>query len=160
MHRIFFREDNNTTRWSKKKSYPRFLYYICFKRYSHCKKYYQGSYAVSLFSQSMLLSHLIVTYYWVTQKLPQIYTANHATFAIRIRKITVQICGNFLVTQYIPCVQEVVTPIYIMSYYINWGNYFLDTWYILGDQEVTGNLYCNFAYPYWEGSVICSIYLR
>mgnify|MGYP006975714494 CR=1 FL=1 len=25
------------------------------------------------------------------------------------------------------CVQEVVTPIYIMSYYINWGNYFLDT---------------------------------
>ena len=29
------------------------------------------------------------------------------------------------------CVQEVVTPIYIMSYYINWGNYFLDTRYIL-----------------------------
>ena len=39
--------------------------------------------------------------YWVTQKLLQIYTANHATFPIRIRKITVQICGNFLVTQYI-----------------------------------------------------------
>ena len=33
--------------------------------------------------------------YWVTQKLPQIYTANHATFQIRIRKIKVQICGNF-----------------------------------------------------------------
>ena len=33
--------------------------------------------------------------YWVTQKLPQIYTANHATFPIRLRKITVQICGNF-----------------------------------------------------------------
>ena len=29
-------------------------------------------------------------YYWVTQKLPQIYTANHATFPIRIRKITVR----------------------------------------------------------------------
>ena len=29
------------------------------------------------------------------------------------------------------CVQEVITPIYIMSYYINWGNYFLDTWYFL-----------------------------
>ena len=27
-------------------------------------------------------------------------------------------------------VQEVVTPIYILSYYINWGNYFLDTWYV------------------------------
>ena len=42
--------------------------------------------------------HLI---YWVTQKLPQIYTANHATFPIRMRKITVQICGNFWVTQLI-----------------------------------------------------------
>ena len=29
--------------------------------------------------------------YIVTQKLPQIYTANHATFPIRIRKMTVQI---------------------------------------------------------------------
>ena len=28
--------------------------------------------------------------YWVTQKLLQIYTANHATFPIRIRKFTVQ----------------------------------------------------------------------
>ena len=37
--------------------------------------------------------------YWVTQKLPQIYTANYATFPIRIRKITVQICGNFWVIQ-------------------------------------------------------------
>ena len=32
--------------------------------------------------------------------------------------------------------------------------------YVLGDQEVTANLYCNFAYLYWEGCVICSIYLR
>ena len=39
--------------------------------------------------------------HWVTQKLPQISTANHATFQIRIRKITVQICGYFWVTQYI-----------------------------------------------------------
>ena len=31
---------------------------------------------------------------------------------------------------------------------------------LLGDPEVTANLYCNFAYPYWEGCVICSIYLR
>ena len=39
--------------------------------------------------------------YWVTQKVPQIYTANHATFPIRIRKITEQIYGNFWVTQYL-----------------------------------------------------------
>ena len=31
---------------------------------------------------------------------------------------------------------------------------------VLGDPEVTANLYCNFAYPYWEGCVIFSIYLR
>ena len=30
---------------------------------------------------------------------------------------------------------------------------------LLGDPEVA-NLYYNFAYPYWEGCVICSIYLR
>ena len=38
--------------------------------------------------------------YWVTQKFPQIFNANHATFPIHIRKITVQLCGNFWVTQY------------------------------------------------------------
>ena len=27
---------------------------------------------------------------------------------------------------------------------------------LLGDPEVTGNLYCNFVYLYWEGCVICS----
>ena len=27
----------------------------------------------------------------------------------------------------IPCVQEVVTPFYIVSSYMKWGNYFLDT---------------------------------
>ena len=32
------------------------------------------------------------TYWWSN-------TANHATFPIQIRKITVQICGNFWVTQ-------------------------------------------------------------
>ena len=40
------------------------------------------------------------TPYWVPQKLPQIYPENHATFPTRIRKITVQICRNFWVTQY------------------------------------------------------------
>ena len=37
--------------------------------------------------------------YWVTQKIPQIYTAYHATFPKQIRKITVQVCGNFWVNQ-------------------------------------------------------------
>ena len=32
--------------------------------------------------------------------------------------------------------------------------------YLLGDPEITANLYGNFAYPYWEGCMICSIYLR
>ena len=31
---------------------------------------------------------------------------------------------------------------------------------VLSGPEVTANLYCNFAYLYWEGCVICSIYLR
>ena len=31
---------------------------------------------------------------------------------------------------------------------------------ILGDPEVTANLCCNFVYLYWEGCVICSIYMR
>ena len=31
---------------------------------------------------------------------------------------------------------------------------------LLGDPEVTANLYCSFAYLYWEGCDICSIYLR
>ena len=39
--------------------------------------------------------------YKVTQRLQHIYTSNHATFQIRTRKITVQICVNFWVTQYI-----------------------------------------------------------
>ena len=48
---------------------------------------------VNLFNSCRIL--VCTINYWVTQKLPQIYTANHATFPIRIRKITVQICGNF-----------------------------------------------------------------
>ena len=30
---------------------------------------------------------------------------------------------------------------------------------ILGDPGVTANLYCNVVNLYWEGCVICSIYL-
>ena len=38
--------------------------------------------------------------------------------------------NNLICAYVIPCVQEVVTPFYIVSYYIKWGNYFLDTWYV------------------------------
>ena len=51
-------------------------------------------------TKSCFLIFWTVQMYWVTQKLPQIYTANHAIFPIRIRKITVQIFDNFWVTQY------------------------------------------------------------
>ena len=33
-------------------------------------------------------------------------------------------------------------------------------WYILGASEITANLYCNCVHLYWEGCVICSLYLR
>ena len=49
------------------------------------------------YPSAKLLADFIAAIYWV--KLPQIYTENHATFPIQIRKITVQICGNFWVTQ-------------------------------------------------------------
>ena len=48
----------------------------------------------------------------------------------RIHQLSTVICTLLgIQTIYILCVQEVGTPIYIMSYYINWGNYFLDTQY-------------------------------
>ena len=61
------------------------------------------SHTFSLFSSSVSAILILpnLNAYWVTQQLPQIYTANHATFPIQICKITVQICGNFWVTQYV-----------------------------------------------------------
>ena len=32
--------------------------------------------------------------------------------------------------------------------------------HVLGNPGVTANLYRDFAYLYWEGCVICSVYLR
>ena len=43
------------------------------------------------------------------------------------------------------CVQEVVTPFYIVSYYIKWGNYFLDTQNKIGEDFL--HIHC--AYKYW-----------
>ena len=37
---------------------------------------------------------------------------------------------------------------------------FLGRMQLLGDPKVTANLYCNFAYQYLEGCVICSMYMR
>jgi len=63
-----------------------------------CKK---RSYALNCFIRKLkFFFNNILLEYWVTQKLPQIHTANPTTFPIRIRKITVQICGNFWVTEY------------------------------------------------------------
>ena len=61
------------------------------------------------------------------------------TQQISLWHIIYVICISYQKYSYILCVQEVVNSIYIMSYYINWGNYFLDTWYlrpILYVQEV------------------------
>ena len=38
--------------------------------------------------------------------------------------------------------------------------YELSVHIVLDVSEVNANLYCNFAHLYWEGCVICSIYLR
>ena len=62
------------------------------------------------------------------QKLPQIYTENHATFPIPIRKITVQICGNFWVTQCYMSKKE-LPILYRKLHYNNIGNCFLRTQY-------------------------------
>ena len=55
----------------------------------------------------------------------------------------------------LPCVQEVVTPIYIVTHYINWGNYFLDTQCLL--------LICLFVSRKHKGLPLflgnCSIYI-
>ena len=51
-------------------------------------------------AEEALQAKEVGTFYCVTQKLPQICTANYATFSIRIHKITVQICGNFWGTFY------------------------------------------------------------
>ena len=53
--------------------------------FTNIKKYFSFSYTIYIVGSKH------VKPYWVTQKLPQIYVANHATFPIRIRKITVQI---------------------------------------------------------------------
>ena len=47
----------------------------------------------------------------------------------------------------------------MIQYYWDFSLGFMGN-YLLGNPEVTANLYCNFAYLYWEGFVICSIYLR
>ena len=70
-----------------------------------CRTKYTKKYEVL----AILLYILRLNTYWLVHKLPQIYTANQATFPIQMRKISVQICGNFRVTQEFmpatPCVE-------------------------------------------------------
>ena len=42
-----------------------------------------------------------------------------------------RLLGHKVYFKCIRCVQELVTPFYIVTYYIKWGNYFLDIRYIL-----------------------------
>ena len=53
-----------------------------------------------------------------------IYTYRRANGHVYPKKWHFAAYGQYI---YIPCVQEVVTPFYIVTYYIKWGNYFLDT---------------------------------
>jgi len=71
------------------------------------------------FSDCPIAQALVKIPYWVTQKLPQIYTANHLPNT-DTKNLSTDL-GLFL-----PYVQEVVNPIYIVTHYINWSNYFLD----------------------------------
>ena len=48
-------------------------------------------------------------------------------------------------------------PVKIFSFEVE-SHFLKNNSLLLGDPEVTTNLYCNFAYLYWEGCVICSIY--
>ena len=48
-----------------------------------------------------------IMHYWVNQKLPRIYTANHATFPIRIRKLQY----NFAVTSWSPSMKAYRAPL-------------------------------------------------
>ena len=65
-------------------------------------KLFQSNFVIAVCIAACNVWFIIFINQWVTQKLPQIYTANYATFPIRIRRITVQICGNFWVTQQVP----------------------------------------------------------
>ena len=47
----------------------------------------------------------------------------------RTEKSVFLFCFCFFLPDNILCVQGVVAPIYIVTHYINWGNYFLDTQY-------------------------------
>ena len=77
------------------------LYVYNLPRNSFSKVFHFWKSFVPNFQKSFVPKHTIYhAIYWVTQKLPQTYTANDATFPIRLHKITVQICGNFWVTQY------------------------------------------------------------
>jgi len=55
--------------------------------------------------------------YAVTQKLPQIYTANHATFPIWIRKNSEHICGILWATQFGYCLDMVLMYLWYYGTY-------------------------------------------
>ena len=48
----------------------------------------------------------------------------------------------------------------VMRLWVKHTHVYRGAQHLLIDPEVTANLYCNCAYPYCEGCVICSIYVR
>ena len=58
---------------------------------------------------------------------PRVQRVYQRPVAVRTRPCTAKKTRGSSTLRIILCVQEVNTPIYIMSYYINWGIYFLDT---------------------------------
>ena len=74
--------------------------------------------------------------YWVPNKLPQIYTANHVTFPIQIRKITYRFAAIFGS----PSMMIILPLIYVLHKIVNVTPYY---GILLGDPEVTPNIYCK-----------------
>ena len=86
-------------------------------RQSALQSIYRSSYALKYLSKHhslaglalqgslLMYAYFVFIIYGVFHILPQIYTANLATFPIHMYAITVQVCGNFGGTQYLPHVQ-------------------------------------------------------
>ena len=78
--------------------------------------------------------------YWLDGRLPDQLTPDKQTFRVE------RADSRWFILQNHRCFRALYTQCLLLL--------------LLDDPEVTANLYCNFAILYWEGCVICSIYLR
>ena len=67
---------------------------------SHMRNFYWAITNIVLQPRPIFSRRFNLDTYRAFHKLPQIYTANHATFPIQMYEIAVWICGNFWGTQY------------------------------------------------------------